>query len=230
MTEITIQPPLDVEAAQKLGRDIDTLLDSINTHELRLATSYARLGGLLREVKIHAYWQAFGYDRFSSYLEFIREKIDRRRSQLYAILSVAEVLLPYLSEEKLEEIGISKAHELRRLVREGGNLDSMIDDGPDTYVQLMDYAADPKVTAAKLRVKVNELLHQTEQPQGYWYDFGGAYLLPDEKKEIEQFWELGRKILGLAEESSEHVWKKEVFLASARESVGQWQGELSDAR
>ena len=92
MTEITILPPLNTEAALQKQAEIDVLLGQISSHETRLASSYARLGGLLREVKLQQYWIALGYDRFSSYLEDIRGKIDRRRSQMYAILSVAEAL------------------------------------------------------------------------------------------------------------------------------------------
>jgi len=235
VTEITIQPPLDVEAAQKLGQDIDQLLKLINGHELRLSASYARLGGLLREVKIHAYWQAFGYDRFSSYLEDVREKINRQRSQVYAILSVAESLLPHLSEEQLETIGISKAHELRRLVKNGGTVQARILDpeGKELYptdIRIMDYAARENVTALKLRAAVNNILHVKEGPQGNWFDLGGFYALPDEKKEIEQFWELGRKVLEIGAEESEHEIKKQVMLAAARECAGQWSAEVSDGR
>ena len=124
MNDPTYLPPLNQEAALQLGEEINVLLGQISAHELRLARSYARLGGMLREVKKQQFWISYGYNRFSSYLEFVREKIGRQRSQVYAILSVAEALLPLVSEEQLETIGISKAHELRRLVKEGGNLKS----------------------------------------------------------------------------------------------------------
>lgn len=222
MEEPTYLAPLNQEAALKLGTEIDTLLGQISAHELRLAHSYARLGGLLREVELNQFWITFGYKKFSSYLEFVRSKIGRERSQVYAILSVAKVLLPLISEEKLEEIGITKAHELKRLVSQGGNVESEIDwDDPAKSVRLMDYAADPKVTAKQLRVKVNEILHIKEDPQGFWYDLNGFYALPDEKKEIEGFWELGRRVLEIASEQ-EHEWKKQVFLAAVRESISTW--------
>ena len=224
---IEILPPLDQSAALKKQTEIDSLLDQICAHELRLSHSYARLGALLREVKVEQYWISYGFDRFSSYLEQVRQKIDRRRSQVYAILSVAETLLPHISEEKLEEIGITKSHELRRLVNNGGNVNAEITD-PDNQtedvfgtVHLLDYAARPKVTAAQLRVKVNELLHCNEAPQGFWYSLDGFYALPDEKKEIEQFWELGRQVLQITSES-EHEIRKEVFLAAVRECVATW--------
>ena len=232
MIEPTYLPPLNQEAALQKREEIDLLLGLINTHELRLARSYARLGSALKEVKVQQYWIAYGFDKFSSYLESVWKTIGKKRSQVYAILGVAETLLPYLSENQLETIGIAKAHELKRLVKQGGNVNSWIpsfkeDESPEgESVQLMDYAADPKVTAAQLRVKVNELLHCHEAPQGTWYELGGFYAASDERKEIEQFWEVGRDVLEFNNEESEHVWKKEVFLAAVREAYSTWSCQL----
>ena len=226
-------PPLNQEDALVKAKEIDALIGQICSHEERLSHSYARLGSLLREVKLQQYWVAYGFDRFSSYLETIREKIDRRRSQLYAILSVAEVLLPHISESKLEEIGITKAHELRRLVQNDGNVHAEVLDPDDQTedacgtVQIMDYALRPKVTAAQLRVKVNELLHIHELPSGLWLELPGFYATPDERKEIEEFWKLGKQVLEITSES-EHELHKQVFLAAVRESVSTWRGELSN--
>jgi hypothetical protein len=86
----------------------------------------------------------------------------------------------------------------------------------------MDYAADPKVTAKQLRVKVNELLHVTEDVQGFWLDLNGFYATADERKEIDQFWEVGRRFLQLENEQQDHTWKKQVFLASIREAYSTW--------
>ena len=205
--------PLNKEAATKLAVDMDALLEQISAHEIKLARSYARLGGLLREVKLNQYWISYGYERFSSYLEFIRGKIGRERSQVYAILQVAEALLPLLTEGELETVGISKAHELRRFVEQGGSLQT---EG------IVDYAADPKVTAKQLRVKVNELLHVHEDSQGNWIDLGGFYATLDERKEIEQFWKTGLRVLQLSGEQADHVWRHEVFMAAVRECTSTW--------
>jgi hypothetical protein len=223
MTEPVYLPPLNSDQALQKRDEIDALLGSINAHELKLAHSYARLGSLLRTVKNEQYWIVYGYERFSSYLQFICEKINRQRSQVYAILTVAETLLPHLSEDQLQTIGINKAHELKRLVKEGGNPELVIAyDLCENPIRLMDYAADPKVTAAQLRVKVNELLHVHEGPKGNWTDLGGFYLESGERKEMEDFWDRGRQVLELGLEQSDHVWKKQVFLAAVRECLGSW--------
>ena len=235
MDNPTYLEPLNKEAATKLAVDMDALLEQISIHELKLSRSYARLGGLLREVKLNQYWISYGYDRFSSYLEFVRTKIGRERSQVYAILQVAESLLPLLTEGQLEEIGISKSHELRRLVEQGGNVHTEILDPDDQTedtcgtVQIMDYAARPKVTAKMLRVAVNEILHIPEDKQGLWFDPGGFYATPEERKEIEQFWGLGKRLLAPKDEQQDHVWKKVVFMDAVRESVSTWAGEAANA-
>ena len=90
----------------------------------------------------------------------------------------------------------------------------------------MDYAARENVTAIKLRAAVNNILHIKEGPQGNYYDLGGFYLLPDEKKEIEAFWELGRRVLQIGAEESEHEAKKQVMLAAARECASSWVQDL----
>jgi hypothetical protein len=224
--------PLNKEAALQKRAEIDELLGQISTHEIRLARSYARLGSLIREVKTQQYWITYGYNRFTEYLEVIREKIGRERSQMYGYLSVAESLLPALTEEQLEDIGYSKAQELRRLVQQGGNINIEIPDpsnqSEDTFgtIKLTDYAADPKVTAKQLRVKINEILHVKEENQGLWLDLSGFYATPDERKEIDQFWSLGKQLLGPKDEQQEHVWRKIVFMDAVRECVSTWQGEV----
>ena len=226
----TYLEPLNKEAALQKQAEIDEILNSISAHELRLAKSYARLGSKLKEMKANFYWMSLGYERFSAYLEFIRGRIGRERSQVYAILSVAETLLPAMTEEQLETVGITKAHELKRLMKEGGNIESeFVDkDYAAEAVRIMDYAADPKVTAKQLRVKVNELLHVTEDVQGLWLDLGGFYATQDERKEIEQFWELGKRLLAPKDEQQEHVWKKVVFMDAVREATSTWAGEAAN--
>jgi hypothetical protein len=234
MIDPTYLEPLNKDAALLKQAEIDELLGHIAASELKLSKSYARLGSRLKEMKVNQYWMSLGYPRFSSYLEFIRGKIGRERSQVYAILSVAETLLPLLTEGQLETIGISKAHELKRLVKEGGNVEATLlqteAEKGDPSARIMDYAADPKVTAKQLHVKVNELLHVTEDVQGTWHDLGGFYITPDEKKEIDLFWEVGKRLLAPKDEQQEHVWRKIVFLDAVREALSVWLAEATNER
>jgi hypothetical protein len=231
MTPPEFLPPLNKDDALKFQENMDVLLGQIAAHELRLSHSYARLGARLREAEVEQHWVALGYSKFPHYLLAVGKKIGRERSQMYAFLSVATDLLPHLTEEQLEEIGISKAHQLRRLVKQGGSVQALLSDSefeegqdPPALVRIMDYAADPKVTAALLRVKVNELLHIKESPQGTWLEIGGFYADAGERKEISEFWELGRKVLETTSES-EHEVRKQVFLAAVREARSTWAAE-----
>jgi hypothetical protein len=236
MTEPQYLEPLNKDAALQKRAEIDELLGQISAHELKLARGYARLGSMIREVKVNQYWITYGYNRFTEYLEVIREKIGRERSQMYGYLSVAESLLPALTEGQLEEIGYSKAQELRRLVNQGGSLTAEValkSDRPeigDEFIAITDYASDPKVTAKQLRVKINEILHVTEYSQGLWLDLGGFYATTEERKEIDQFWTLGKALLSPKDEEQEHTWKKVVFMDAIRECVSTWQGEVQNGR
>lgn len=223
-----ILAPAQPEKALSVHDEVERLVAQINAHELRLAGSYARLGSLLQEVKTHGYWMNYGFPKFSAYLDDVRTKIRRKRSQVYAILAVAETLLPYISEQKLEDIGITRAYELRRLVKEGRRPDMEIadPDNPSELVRLMDYACRPKVTKERLHVVVSEVLHVKSEPKGAWYELNGFYVLPEEKQEIDQFWETGKRLLELPTDKPEHEQRKEVFLAAVRESLGQWSTEI----
>jgi hypothetical protein len=102
-------------------------------------------------------------------------------------------------------------------------------DGPLPETTLAEFALSSRTTAAQLHVEVSKLLHEKESPTGYWFEYGGGYLLADERKEIEQWWDLGKLVLGIGDEVSEHEWKKQVMLASARECLSQWLPELAEA-
>jgi hypothetical protein len=213
--------------SDNLRSEIDDLLEQINSHQLRLSHSYARLGGMLSEVEKSKEWVNWGFETFPRYMAYVGEKIDRRKSQMYAVLSVATDLLPYLTEEKLEAIGITKAHELRRFVNTSGLRPDVMLAGGD--VQLMEFAADPKVTAAQLRVEVNKLLHQEEEPQGLWFDLGGCYFTLEEKRTWERAVELGKRMAEVTSSTSEHGQLKAALLLMAQEVFGSWEPELMSA-
>lgn len=217
-----------------LRQEIDTLLDQINSHEMRLSHGYAKLGGLLREAEVSGKWKEWGFDRFTLYLAYVGDKINRQKSQVYAILSAATDLLPYMSEEKLEEIGITKAHELRRFVKASGRRPDieMADTDEDWdvgLIPLLEYAARPNVTAAQLRLQINKLLHQEESPQGYWYDLKGCYFTPEEKKTWETAVELGIRYAEADPLSSDHEQLKAALLNMAQECIASWAPVLAEA-
>src|SRR6185312_13580420 len=79
--------PNPVEA-DTVKADIEALLTSIRNHELRLATSHARLGRQLLRVQQDKLWVPWGFQSFGSYIDSVRQQIAKGRSQVYAIISV----------------------------------------------------------------------------------------------------------------------------------------------
>jgi hypothetical protein len=209
-TELAVIEPeyIDPFDEPDLQTEIDTLLFGIRNQELTLATSFARLGHRLHRVQAEKKWVDWGYASFGKYIDFVRERINRGRSQIYAILSCAERLLPSVSESDLDHMGISRAQELARFVKQSGR---KVPEG------LLLLALDNSRTIEELHSAVLEELHERCDPKGNWYDFGGFYILPDEKKEIEQAIGLAKTVLGIANDVPEHQVRKLILLAFAQE-------------
>lgn len=205
--EIVVFSDEDKSEAEAINADIENLLDSISNHELRLATSYVRLGLLLLRAQKTRYFG--GYVSFAQYLGYIEERIGRARSQIYAYVGVAERLAPYISEANLERMGISRAQELVRYVKHSGLA---------VPSHLLLDALDPKIKLGKLHTNVSEALHEKGEVKGSWWEpFAGAYFLPDEKAEVQQAIELAKGMN--PSDTPDHVQRKEILLAWAREFV-----------
>lgn len=198
----------DPVEADTVKSDIEALLASIKNHELRLATSHARLGRQLLRVQHDKLWVPWGFPSFGSYIDSIRQRIDRGRASIYACIGVAERLLPSVCESDLDSMGISRAQELARFVKQSGR---------KVTPHLLELALDNSRTIEELHSAVLEELHERCDPKGNWYDFGGFYILPDEKKEIEQAIGLAKNVLGIANDVPEHQARKLILLAFAQE-------------
>lgn len=210
-TELAILEPeyLEVFAPEDTNSDIEALLDSISNHELRLATSYVRLGVLLLKAQNTRSWN--GYPSFAQYLGYIENRIGRARSQIYAYVSVAEHLLPHVSESDLEKMGISRASELARFVKQSGR-------GVPSH--LLAAALDTKqFKIDKLHTEVLEELHERGEVRGKWHDplGGGFYATDEEMKEIKLALDSARNMNPT--DQPEHVQRKEIFLALCREFI-----------
>lgn len=211
MTEILIQPfdPEEALNAEQIRSKVDYILDLIHSHEMRLGRSYAQLGSLLLKVESNQYWINFGYQKFSEYMRYVRDRIGRQRSQVYEYLAVAKILLPYLSESQLEDVGITKAEELKRFVKM-----SLV----RPPIQLMDIALDSNMTAEQLRVAVNSVLHHEEEPKGKWRDLGGSYWTDEEWEEYQQAFELAKRVEpSIPQTNPDHVILKEVIIRFSQE-------------
>ena len=57
------------------------------------------MGALIYEVRSKRYWCLWGYHSFNAYVKDVGEEVNKKRTQLYNAISVAERLLPSVPEE-----------------------------------------------------------------------------------------------------------------------------------
>jgi hypothetical protein len=193
-----------------LRKEIDSILLSIRNQELTLATSHARLGWKLLKVQKQQHWKQWGFESFGKYIDSVKTYIHRGRASIYNCISVAEKLLPSISEKDLDHMGISRAQELARFVKQSGR---------SVPEHLLNLALDDSKRIEELHVAVLEELHEKQDPKGSWHDVGGFYALPEEKKELEQAYNHAKNMLQLGSDAPEHQVRKEIILAWARDFV-----------
>jgi hypothetical protein len=215
--------------ADEVSKEMEMTVDAIRTGEVKLATSYARLGSLLMKVKERRHWLTWGFESFGKYIDDLRGKIGRQRSQLYNIVSVAERLLPSISESNLEKIGITRANQLNYFAKHSGRNPAVVvwqSDTQEPKRTLLEVALDPTCSVEILHVAVLEELHQKGETLGTWFDIGGFYVEADERKEINQAIELAKRVEPMIDRAlPDHFQRKEVVLRWVREFVGTYAGE-----
>lgn len=199
--------------AQELAKAIDQMAAAICESEQKLDHSYAGLGILLTRVKTTEAWRPLEFHSFAAYLATLRDRFGRKQSQLYAYTEVAERLLPIAGEEGLNQMGVSKALTLAHASRRAGRA---------VTPELLAAALDDKVTVKELKAQAFETyqLAPDANVKGVWVDFGGAYLEPSEKKEVEDFFELAERLLEQKAAQPDWAKRKDALLAAVREFVG----------
>lgn len=208
-----------IEEASIIRTDLDSLLTSIKTSELKLASSYVKLGHLLNKVQTARYWLEWGHHSWGSYIDEVRDKIGRGRSQVYGILAAVEQLSPYVSELDMESMGVSRAQALARYVKRSGCRVTPF---------LLEQALNPKVTLAELTSSVSSALHEEDAPKGKWRDFG-FFATAEEWKEIEQAMDAARRIDPPIEaDTPDHVALKEIMLRFSQEFASTYADVLDN--
>lgn len=215
-TALAVTRPTESE---RLRTAIYGVLGQIVPKEAELEHSYVRLGSLLAAFKAGEHWRGLiaatgqPYPNFDAFMLELRDQYNRGRTQLWAYLSVAEKLLPVIPADTLDEMGISKAQEIKRAL-------SVV--GRKITPEILAAAVDPKVTIKELRAVLAVAFNITDdtRPTGTWFDFDGCFFEPDERKEFVDAVKVTTALLGLKKEIPAHVQRKEVFLAWAREFFG----------
>ncbi len=199
---------------------VEELLGSIREHETRLTSNYAQLGSALVCVQENHYWREWGYASWGSYIDFVCRQIGRRRAQVYNVLTVAQKLLPSISEDDLTTVGISKAMELARYVKQSGLR------VPENLLLL---AMDANSTVEQLHAAVLEELHEKCDEKGKWWNEWNFYATQEEKQEILDAIRVTMKIEpSITPEKPDHVIRKEVVLLWAREFQSTYAAEASE--
>jgi hypothetical protein len=218
LVSVDIVSNKDMVEAVEISTQVEELLESIRHGAQTLATEYVRLGVCLYKIRVGKHWIPLGYRSFGGYMESVRNRIQLGRTQLYAYISTTEKLLPSIGESDLNKIGISKAKELTKYVREtGGRV-------PDDLVQM---ALDRSVGQDELRGAVFEALHSEALETGKYFDMGGCYLTADEMLEVKGAFELACRVDPMIPiDQPEHMRKKEILLRLCREFVATYVDEV----
>jgi len=152
---------------------IDSLINRLLSKEGELDHGYAKLGLLLVEVSEQELWREAGFKSFETYLSTLIEKYHKGRTQMFAFFTSVREMKPYLTEEQMNDMGITKLSELKKATKKLGF-------PPNTAV--MDVAMDPRSTVSDVRKAIAQNHQFTEEEQkGTWLDLGGFFVTPEEK-------------------------------------------------
>ncbi len=215
---------IDDSAAAERRRRIYNILENTTATAFKLEQSWIRLGVMLSEFKAAEDWRPLGYTTFDDFMDELRARFNRGRTQLYGYLSVAEHLLPIISAEKLEEMGIAKALELKRAKKalDGKPLPQALIDSA-----LGNNAETGKPTTAKeLRGEIGKALNLEPETAGTWMDLDGFFMDKTERAEFKEAFLATEGVLGLTRELPDHIRRKEVILTWMREWFGTHAAEF----
>lgn len=212
IVKIVDGPGSKLEANVTLAK-VDKLISELLTAEGLLEHGYAKLGYLLTEVSEHRYWEAAGLESFGEYIKSLSEKYNRGRTQLYHYFSTVKELKPYLTEDQLNEMGIAKANEIRKSVKQTGF---------PPKEEIISEAVKPGVTTATVRKLLFEATNRPADEKGTWMDFEGFYVTEDERLVIRSAFEAAWRTDPIVSKSvPDWTRRKEAVLRMAMEYLAE---------
>ena len=188
----------------------------------KLEQSWTRLGVLLSEFKQKELWRHYSeYQTYDDFIHELGERFKRGRTILYGYVGAVEALLPIMTAEKIEQMGISKALELKRAMKQlnGKPL-------PEAVIA----SALSGSTAKELRADIGKALNAAPDEKGTWLDLGGMFMTTDERKEFKEAFLMTEGLLGLSNTVPDHIRRKEVLLTWMREWYGTHATEFSGVK
>jgi hypothetical protein len=209
---------LAVDSAGGLLEEIYAQLDKASADEVVLEQSWMRLGKLLLRCKNAEAWRPAGFQSFELFMLHLRDRYNRGKTQLWSYMTVAEKLSPTIDAKTLEEIGISKALELKRGLKKSG--------GKAIPQEIIDKARLQATTIKEVRALLAQAFNLSPDDKGTWFDLDGFFVTTEEKQEFVSAVRTTLALLGIAKDIPNHIQRKEVIFAWAREFIGTHAAEV----
>jgi hypothetical protein len=130
-----------------------------------------------------------------------------------------EKLLPSVNETQLNQMGISKAVELQRVVSQTGAQPTQ---------ELIDFALDPNHTRENVKGEVYKHLNiQTPTETGIYFELG-CYVTQEEREEIQRGLDVATKVDPvIPTDWPENNRNKEILLRLIREFLGTYEAQVT---
>jgi hypothetical protein len=201
---------IDKAEGEKILAEAEKTVSELAGAESGLNHGYAKLAVLFNSISNNAYFQLLGFANMTKYLESLTEKYGKSRAQLCGYTATAKALLPYITPDELNAIGINKAKELTKVVKTSQTKPA--DD-------IIKAAIDPKVTLADLQKLLVDQHKIPAVEKGTWYDklSQGFYATPEEQKLFDEAITKALRIANVGENVPDHLKRKVVLCMWAQE-------------
>lgn len=204
-----------------LNDKIETEAAGILQNESNLNHGYARLAGLLVVFKLNEGWRDLGHGSMNSYVLSFAERLGRSPQQVYSYIDVAERLLPMIGEEKLDQLGISKACELVRASKRSKK---------NITIQLVNESLADRVTVAQVRALAHVTFElEGDKPKGKYIDIGGFYVDEEQNRTFVDAVKVSMRVLNIPKEMPEAQQRQKIILFWAQEILGTYEADVYGA-
>lgn len=200
----------DKARAAELRKEISTtILQLRNSYDVFLR-GFVHLGALVYELRSKRYWYLMGYQSFGSYMVDLEDALKRKKTQIYNAISVAEQLLPHTTVDQIEDMGISNATALARMVRITGKAPTEAVIQAGKTMELPEYRATLEESFSVF----------DEHPKGRWRELGGFWCEDEEWKTINDAFGIIAQAEEFKKETSGWQRLKMTILRMAQEIIG----------
>jgi hypothetical protein len=200
----------DKQRAEELRKEISTTILQLRSSYDVFLRGFVHLGALVYELRSKRYWYLMGYQSFGSYMVDLEDALKRKKTQIYNAISVAEHLLPHVPIAQVEDMGITNATALARMVRETHK-------APTAEI----VAAGKTMDLPEYRAALEESFRVFDShPKGRWRELGGFWCEDEEWKTIQDAFNIIAQAEEFKKETSGWQRLKMTILRMAQEIIG----------